>query len=83
MHKVIVAFIFTFLVFCGCDKAPPPKAVVTSNWELVDSDNTLIGGYSDLHAKRIKYDGHQYIVFDAYRRLAVVHDPKCGCSSNK
>lgn len=83
MHKVIVAFIFTLIVFCGCGKAPPQKAVVKSEWELVDSDHTFTGGYSDLHAKKIKYDGHQYIVFDAHYRLSVVHDPKCGCSSNK
>ena len=32
---------------------------------------------------KITYEGHQYIMFDAIKRLAAVHDPNCPCHGDK
>lgn len=54
-----------------------------TDWVVLDVDWPINSGAFKLKAKKIVFEDHQYILFNGYSKLGVVHDPMCECNLNK
>lgn len=87
-------FILIMLILCGIPFIarqrhinPQIEEIRTANsktdWILLNVDFPSGSEAFKLMAKKIVFEDHQYILFNSYNRLGVVHDPACECNLNK
>lgn len=70
----LVAMVF---LMCLVPENKPPTETV--NGKTVISP-TVAGGVAGFQIRRVKLDGHVYIVFDWSNQGGVTHDPDCSCT---